>query len=226
VADDGLKLALTVPEGTRADVLLPQGGKLTVNGKPGTLSQLEAGVYQIEIRELPEGVWADPTDRGAGVGSHSEAKVGKIKFTASSSHEVGGWSVANLMAAESDLTKKGYSSAAHDEAAGKEWVEIDLGEETALGSILLLPRDDMPGAGFPRDFTVQLAKQPGGFSTVATYADCPAPDESGLKVNLYTVIGYPSARYVRIAVTRLGSPAADEPNIHRLQFSRIRLLQP
>ena len=35
-----------------------------------------------------------------------------------------------------------------------------------------------------------------------------------------------SARYVRIAVTRLGPPACDEPDIYRLQFSRIRLLRP
>jgi hypothetical protein len=84
----------------------------------------------------------------------------------------------------------------------------------------------MQGSGFPRDFKVQLARQPGEFSTVATYTDCPAPDERGLKVNLYTVIGYPSARYVRIAVTRLSPPPQVEPNLHRLQFSRIRLLRP
>jgi hypothetical protein len=231
VADDGLKLALTVPEGTRADVLLPQGGKLTVNGKPGTLSQLEAGVYQIEVRELPAGVWADPTDRGAGVGSHAEAKVGKIKFTASSSHEVGGWSVANLMAAESDLTKKGYSSASHDEAAGKEWVEIDLGEEATFKGIVLVPRSETKTkdggvAGFPRDFTVQIGTDPEKYTIIASLTNCPAPDAKGLVVDLYTVIGYPKVRFIKINVTRFGEPAADEAEVYRLQLERVKVMRP
>ena len=231
VADDGLKLALTVPEGTRADVLLPQGGKLTVNGKTGTLSQLEAGVYQIEVRELPAGVWSDPTDRGADVRSHSEAKVGKMKFTASSSHEVGGWSVANLMAAESDVTKKGYSSAAHDEAAGKEWVAIDLGEESTFKGIVLVPRSDTKTkdggvVGFPRDFTVQIGTDPEKYTTVAAFTNCPAPDAKGLSVDLYTVIGYPKVRFIKINVTRFGEPAADEAEVYRLQLERVKVMRP
>ena len=63
-------------------------------------------------------------------------------------------------------------------------------------------------------------------TTVATVADCPVPGEDGLTVDLYTVIGYPSARYVRIAVTRLGETSAGEPGVRRLQFSRIQLLRP
>ena len=83
-----------------------------------------------------------------------------------------------------------------------------------------------PGFGFPRDFAVQLAKQPGAFTTAATYTDCPVPGEGGLSVSLYTVIGFPSARYVRIAVTRLGEPGLGELGVRRLQLSRVRLLRP
>jgi alpha-L-rhamnosidase len=218
-----LLLKLTVPAGTCADVVLPKGETVLVNGKPGEVLGLGKGTYEIEVRGLAASEKVSVTQ--------SEAKVGKIKFTASSSHEQGGWSVANLVAAESDLTKKGYSSAAHDGAAGQEWVAIDLGEEATLKEIVLVPRSDTKTkdggvVGFPQDFTVQIGTDPEKYTTVAALTNCPAPDAKGLSVDLYTVIGYPSARYVRIAVTRLGPPARDEPDIYRLQFSRIRLLRP
>jgi hypothetical protein len=83
-----------------------------------------------------------------------------------------------------------------------------------------------PGFGFPRDFTMQLARQPGVYETVASYTGCPVPDGDGLVVDLYTVIGYPSARYVRVSVTRLGETSLGEPDVRRLQFARVRLLRP
>lgn len=221
LTENSFKLALTVPENTSADVRLPQGGSVIVNGKPGTLSALKAGNYQIEIRGLPATAWADPTDRHA----QAEKELSPVS-TASSSHEQGGWGIANLFAPPGDAEKKGYSSGPNKSEQAEEWLEFDLGAETALGNLVLFPREGKSGAGFPRDFKVQLARQPGEFTTVATYADCPAPDDTGLKVSLHTVIGDPSARYVRIAVTRLGPPPSDEPGVHRLQFSRVRLLKP
>ena len=223
---DAFKLALTVPKGTCADILLPKGGRLTVNGKVGTCSELKAGAYQIEVRGLPANAWADPTDRQA----VSEKELKPVP-TAASSHEKGGWGLANLFAPVGDADKKGYSSGPCASEKAAEWLEFDLGAETTLAKIVLLPGGGTtaigkPGFGFPRDFTVQLAKQPGAFTTVADYTDCPVPDENGLSVNLYTVIGFPSARYVRIAVTRLGEPSLGEPGVRRLQFSRVRLLRP
>jgi len=226
VTGDALQLALTVPADTSADVVLPKGGSLTVNGKEGPLADLKAGVYHIELRGLAAGVWADPTDRQAEV-----EKELKPVPTASSSVENGRWGMANLFAPLGDGDKMGFSSKPSAGEGAVEWLEFDLGAETTLSKIVLLPRDGTtadgkPGAGFPRDFKVQLAKQAGVFTTAATYTDCPGPDNRGLSVNLYTVIGYPSARYVRIAVTRLGAPPQDEPGVHRLQFSRVRLLRP
>jgi len=55
---------------------------------------------------------------------------------------------------------------------------------------------------------------------------CPAPDAKGLSVDLYTVIGYPKVRFVKINVTRFGEPAADEAEVYRLQLERIRFLRP
>jgi hypothetical protein len=161
----------------------------------------------------------------------SEAKVGKITFTASSSLEAGGWSVANLVAPESDKTKKGYSSVAHNGATGKEWVEIDLGEEVTLKGIVLVPRSDAKTkdegvACFPRDFTVQIGTDPEKFTTVAALTHCPAPDAKGLSVDLSTVIGYPKVRFIEINVTRFGEPAADEAGVYRLQLERVKVIRP
>ena len=219
-AGDVFSLSLTVPKGTTAGVRLPEGGKVTVNGKrPQSLSELPEGTYAIELRGLPADAWADPT-----MPSSAAEKDANYTVMTSSSHEEGGWGRANLFAPLGEAAKRGYSSAPHASADASEWVEIDLGAEMTLAKLVLVPRD--AGAGFPRDFTVQIAKQPGVYTTVATYTGCSAPDAKGLTVDLYTVIGYPSVRLVRLAATRLGEPARDEPNAYRLQLGRVRLVRP
>ena len=67
---------------------------------------------------------------------------------------------------------------------------------------MLVPRSDTKTkdggvAGFPRDFTVQIATDPEKYTTVAALTNCPAPDAKGLSVDLYTVIGYPKVRRVK-----------------------------
>lgn len=213
------KLALTVPKGTVADVVLPKGGTCTVNGKPGPVSGLRAGAYDIVVQGLSEDAWADPT---LAAGTSETAQKSLVK--ASTSHEAGGWSAAHLFAAPGDTAKQGYSSAAHPSAEAREWIEIDLGVETALSKLVFVPRAG--GAGFPRDFEVQLAKQPGAYTTAAAFKDVPAPGAEGFTVDLYTVIGYPAARYVRLAATRLGRPADDEPGVYRLQLGRVKVIKP
>lgn len=221
------RLWLDAPRGTRANVWLPEGGVVTLNGteRPGFLGGL-TGRCEIEVRGLPPDAWADPTDKRI-----APEKVVTPAAKAASSHEEGGWGVANLFAPEDDASKKGYSSAPRAAEQVSEWLEFDLGAEAPLSKIVLVPgpgstASKKPGFGFPRDFTVQLARQPGAYETVATYADCPAPDEDGLTVELYTVIGYPSARFVKINVTRLGEPSFGEPGVRRLQLSRVQLLRP
>jgi alpha-L-rhamnosidase len=214
-----LRLTLTVPRGTRADVVLPRGGRVLVNGKADALEGLTPGAYEIVVNGLSAGAWGDPTLSATAAATELTPVV-----RASSSHEEGGWGAANLFAPSEEKQKQGFSSAPHASAEATEWLEFDLGAETALSKIVLVPRGG--GAGFPRDFTVQIAKQPGAYTTVAKYSDCPAPGASGLTVDLYTVIGYPSARYVRIAATRLGEPARDESANYRLQLARIRVVRP
>lgn len=56
------KLDLSVPQGTQADVVLPKGGTLLVNGRPGEIIGLKTGTYTIEVRGLPADAWADPSE--------------------------------------------------------------------------------------------------------------------------------------------------------------------
>ncbi len=227
LTNDLFQLSFNVPKGASASVWLPEGGVVTLNGKePACLLGQLTGECVIEVRGLPASAWDDPADTQAA----SEKALTPVA-KAFSSHEAGGWGVANLFAPAGDAERKGYSSAPRSAEQVAEWLEFDLGAETALAKVILLPgggstASKKPGFGFPRDFTVQLAKQPGAYETVATCADCPVPDEDGLTVDLYTVIGYPSARYVRIAVTRLGEASFGEPGVRRLQLSRVRLLRP
>jgi alpha-L-rhamnosidase len=219
-------LSLSVPKGTLADVVLPKGGDVTVNGTVGAHAGLKPGDYVIVLRGLPDSAWADPTDRQV-----APEKLVTPAAKAASSYEAGGWGVANLFAPAEDASKKGYSSVPRSDEKVDEWLEFDLGAETTLAKIVLVPgggstASRKPGFGFPRDFTMQLARQPGVYETVASYTDCPVPDGDGLVIDLYTVIGYPSARYVRVSVTRLGETSLGEPDVRRLQFARVRLLRP
>jgi alpha-L-rhamnosidase len=226
VSGNTLKLSLTVPQGTRADAVLPKSARLLVNGKPGEGRNLAAGVYVIEACDLAPDALKDPTTAVATAATHQPCSL-----KASSSHEAGGWALAGLLAPALDTAKKGYCSKAHPSPESTEWIEIDLGEEATLAQLVLVPRADMKTAdnqvaGFPRDFTVQLAKEPGKFTTVKALTGCPAPDASGLTLELYTVISYPVARYIRLTATRLGEPARDDPGNFRLQLSRLRVVRP
>jgi hypothetical protein len=102
---------------------------------------------------------------------------------------------------------------------------LDLGEEPTLKGLVPVPRSDAGAAGFPRDFTVQIGLESGKYTTVATFTNCPAPDASGLLIDLYTVIGYPKVRYIKIAATRLGPPPIDETDVYRLQLERVKILK-
>ncbi|MDD4101753.1 MAG: alpha-L-rhamnosidase C-terminal domain-containing protein [Kiritimatiellae bacterium] len=216
-------LSLSVPKGTQADIVLPAGGTFTVNGRQRPLTGLAPGKYRVQVCDLPADAWADPTV------SHDETvDASRPKVRASSSHEAGGWSIDNLLAPESETTRKGYSSKVHQSDKAEEWIEIDLNETKPITGLTLLPRADIASkggtaAGFPSAFKLELATEPGTYSTVKSYEDLPTPDAKGLTLDLYTVIGYPSARFIRLSASRLGQPASDEPDAYRLQLYRIKI---
>lgn len=216
---------LSVPEGTIANTIFPDGCHIFVNGVPSSGKDLPAGVYVIEVRDLPEDAWNDLTAKE----TFKNIELALI-LSASSSIEKDGWSLDNLFAPPDDKSKRGYSSKAHQKPDAQEWIEIDMGKEVVLSGIIMLPRSDSSvldaqPSGFPRDFVVQIARESEIYETVAEYKDA-APQFSGLHVDLYTVIGYPTARYIRIKTTRLGAPAIEEPRHYRLQLERVMLMQP
>jgi alpha-L-rhamnosidase len=222
---DRMTAELSVPGGTMANLILPEGCSIFVNNRPSSGNDLKKGSYVIEARNLPDDAWKDLTV----LTSVNEVEM-NFSFNASSSVEKDGWSVGNLVAPQDDKAKRGYSSIGHQTPDVEEWIEIDLGKEVVISGMILLPRSDasmvgsQPG-GFPRDFVVQIANESGNYETVAEYTNS-RPLFSGVHVDLYTVIGYPSVKYIRIKTTRLGRPAAEEPGIYRLQLERIRILQP
>jgi len=96
LTNDVFRLALAVPKGAKAGVWLPEGGVVTLNGKRqsrpfGWLT----GRCEIEARGLPASAWADPTDKRV-----ATEKLVTPVANAASSHEAGGWGVANLFAPE------------------------------------------------------------------------------------------------------------------------------
>jgi hypothetical protein len=217
-----LTMQLTVPKGTEAELVLPKGEAVLVNGQQLATGILGTGRHEIEVRGLMEDAVLEAAE--------IKARVKAVrKVTASSSHENGGWSTTNLFAPEADKARMGYSSAAYKRSETLVWLAMDLGEEITPKEIVLLPRRDKlaadgRAAGFPRDFVVEIATEPDQYKTVAEFRDQAAPDEKGLAVNLYTVIGYPKVRYIRIRTTKLGAPAADEPDIYRMQLRRVRVV--
>lgn len=222
---DTLTAELTVPRGTVANLVLPEGCRIFVNNKPSSGKDLKKGSYVIEALNLPDDAWKDPTV----LVSINEVEM-NFSFNASSSVEKDGWSLEHLIAPQDDKPKRGYSSAGHQTPNAEEWIEMDLGKEVVISGMILLPRSDASilngqPPGFPRDFVVQTANASGNYETVAEYTNS-TPLFSGVHVDLYTVIGYPSVKSIRIKATRLGRPAAEEPGVFRMQLERIKLLQP
>ncbi|MFJ3804308.1 discoidin domain-containing protein [Streptomyces sp. NPDC090088] len=105
------------------------------------------------------------------------------------------------------------------------WIEIDLGADRAIGSVVLHPRTDTAAvgggtAGFPIDFTLQTrADGATTYTTVRTVLGQRNPN--GMAQTFTT----PSAagRYLRLIATKLGTPASDESTRYRLQVAEIRV---
>ncbi|SDS50539.1 F5/8 type C domain-containing protein [Streptomyces sp. TLI_053] len=151
-----------------------------------------------------------------------------VTVTSNTSLENSDWGTDRLL--DGCLTSvsgaKGYTShdfASADVAGSPVWVEIDLGALRPISSVKLCPRTDTPSsaggtAGFPVDFTIQTRSQEGiSYSTVRTVTGQPSPNGQPQTYSLSSAYG----RYLRLHVTRLGAPAADESGRYRLQLAEI-----
>ncbi len=225
IEKDIMTLELSVPPGTVADIEFPEGCTIFVNGMSASAKELTEGVYIVEARNLPADAWHDSTANK----SSNDIEL-NLSLKASSSVEEDGWGLEHLFAPPDEKTKRGYSSKVHPAPNAEEWIEIDMGKDVVLSGIKLLPRSDSSildaqPSGFPKDFVIQTAPEAGHYETVAEYTNS-KPQFSGLHVDLYTVIGYPTVRYVRVKTSMLGEPAIEEPGQYKLQLERIILLQP
>jgi alpha-L-rhamnosidase len=85
---DIMMIELTVPNGTTADLILPEGSMIFVNKKPSSGKGLKQGKYQIKVNNLPDDAWKDPTV----LNSIDEVEL-NFSFKASSSIEENGWGI-------------------------------------------------------------------------------------------------------------------------------------
>lgn len=220
-----LVVTAAFPHGTVGSVALPQCERVTVNGRETTeLGALPPGDYTIVAKNVKPEALEDP------VKDVPYVEAGRMRFSASSSHEAPiAWSLRNLALSAPGRGVKGWSSRAHANAKEEEWVEIDLGAERSVEKLELWARDDGDSrggtAGFPRAFVVEGMDGAGAWRVLKTYADVTPPKRGEpFVVDFYTVIGYPKVKALRVRTTELGTPAADEPGVWRLQFKRIAVV--
>ncbi|KIF74166.1 hypothetical protein QR77_09535 [Streptomyces sp. 150FB] len=151
--------------------------------------------------------------------SHLTSLAQGKPVTALDTTSTNGWSPAALTDGidGSADTSEGYHSAIVPAADTTEWVQTDLGSAQHLRNIRLFPArptndpaGDLPAAGFPVRYRVQVSDDPSfadpaAVTTVAdrTGADQPAPGTS--PVDLKTDV---TGRYVRVTATRLACAGA------------------
>ena len=221
--EGNLVVSLVVPKGTTVSVVLPKCEGVTLNGVEAVgLDALAPGEYAMVAKNVSPSALADPvTDDAAG---ESEKE---LRITASSSHEEGGWSLRNLTKPMNARRAKGWSTKAHGSAKTEAWLKIDFGAVKSVERLELWVRDDTRSvdggvAGFPKSFAVEGVDESGAWRVLKEFRNAAPPDPvKPFVVDFYTVIGYPKVKSLRIRAEELGTPAADEPNVWRLQFRRL-----
>lgn len=214
----GLEGELALPEGTSCSIQIAHSTTIMVNGTPYSGNLLHAGYYRVCATLLPS------TNDHVQIQANAVAQLIPYTVRAAHSHEMDGWSTNYLCAALDEAHKKGFSSTGHASDQATEWIELDLGQEMQVSKLILYPRQGK--VGFPRTFTVQFGRSRETLSGLATYTDVQPSETKGQTLDLYSVIGYPTLRYVRITAHTLGKPADDEDAVYRLQFRRIQVVPP
>lgn len=123
----------------------------------------------------------------------------------------------------------GYTSSAYssnDVSANPISLEVDLGADERLVKVKLFPRIFVPAVGggspnYPVDFTIQVKPNGGSYTTVRTIVSGANPADFPVEYDITPTIG----RYVRIVVTKLGTPSVDDPGSYRLQLEEIQAIQ-
>ncbi|WP_346779680.1 discoidin domain-containing protein [Streptomyces sp. S3(2020)] len=237
-----LTMAVTSPSGTRAKVGVPTFSMSGVTIKAGGTTVYTGGSSTGSVSGLTysgkdtdyvyftvePGTWNfDSTGSGA---TAPDNLAERRTVTSNNSLENRDWGVNRLtdgvIAGVSGA--KGYTSnhvTAADVTASPIWVQADLGADSFIDAVRLMPRSDTPAvgggtAGFPVDFTIQT--RPGttsDWTTVRTVTGQANPDGTPQTYGFRPT----TARHVRVHATRLGSPANDEPEKYRLQLAELQV---
>ena len=213
LSDDGtaLSFSLDVPPGT---VALVEGRTLGPGRHEAALQFDPTSPAVRRMRSVP------PPPRQEGV-EH-------FTWRAAESREEHMWRLSSLDAPLSLKGIRGYSSLGSSSAETNLWIELDMGVEETVQKITVWPQIAYPAAngradGFPRALKVEGAVRPGRWTTLAKFDDIPQPAlDVPLEIDLYTVVGLPSVRYLRFTVTRLGGATARYGD-HRLMIRRITI---
>ncbi|MEU4445624.1 discoidin domain-containing protein [Actinosynnema sp. NPDC050801] len=153
-----------------------------------------------------------------------------LTVTSNYSLENGDWGRTRVLdgTTTSVTGAKGYTSTdfgSADIRTTPVWLEVDLGVGRAISSVTLFPRTDAAATGggspgFPVDFTLQTrADGATAYTTVRTVTGQSKPNGAPQTYALASATG----RYLRLRVTRLGTPPTDEPTRYRLQLAEIRI---
>ena len=145
-----------------------------------------------------------------------------------------GWGTANLVDGKRESLAggaKGYTSNGPDrsQTGVDQWLAFDLGASKAFDTVVLYPRtataddkaaDGTDGAHFPKSFAVQVSDDGITWTTVREVTGQADPGPRPQTYGFDAV----QAQYLRVLVTELGRPTAEEGRIgfYRLQLAEVQ----
>ncbi|MFJ3811642.1 discoidin domain-containing protein [Streptomyces sp. NPDC090073] len=199
------------------------------NGRPQTYGFKATRARYVRVSTTRLGTpAADETTRYRFQLAEVQVPARGLTVTSNNTLENGDWGTDRLLdgSLSSVSGAKGYTSqdfASANISGSPVWVEVDLGVDRPIGTVKLCPRTDTQSAaggtaGFPVDFTLQTRADNGtSYTTVRSVTAQPNPNGQPQTYSLSSASG----RYLRLRVTRLGAPAADEASRFRLQLAEI-----
>jgi hypothetical protein len=155
-----------------------------------------------------------------GLYNHAAAKP----VEASSTLNIEGWARERLV---DEITHSlpntfGWSSQLYGTPEQEVWVQVDLGQVVAVDTVRLHPRDDYEyeGAGFPLDFVIQGAVEPGQWTDIiGTTGYNPGEFAHHVQTFEFTPGRY---RYIRVVASRLGAVREDG---YALQLAELEVIE-
>lgn len=214
--------------GTMTFQFLVEPSDATADGTVRLRFQDVDGGYDPSIAD----VWVMPATPG--LDAAENVLAGAAATARTSLQSAPAWSTANLVDGKRESLAggaKGYTSNGPDRSPTgvDQWVAFDLGEATALNTVVVYPRtataddpaaDGTDGAHFPKAFALQVSDDGQAWTTVKEVTGQADPGPRPQTYRFDTV----QARHVRIAVTELGRPTTDEGRLgyYRLQLAEVQ----